>query len=312
MKHVFCVAIVLLLCVASAWAEQNEKLSESNRAIISEKRQKISAEIAQLQDHPWAGQYYFGDGLGTNVTLTLAPENGFTITWFGCLGLYDQNHGTVAMNGNRIKFSFAFDVESGYTGNYASEYMPIRWGERLYLIPPGEIVQFCNAINSGNEPRRGPHGRFFLRRDDWKKEAPGKPELPKELMPYLLDKPVDVAIVSIKNTREGRIGKIATVVIDKGKEAGLLPGMELRVVRPESVYQEVKLTHVGEKQSEGEYIYAHPWEEKSLFKTPAPARGWQLSTRPSWRRDRGEQEKHDEPEQEKRGFSIFNFLLRQK
>jgi len=311
MKHVCCVAVVLLLCVSSVWAEQNEKLSDENQAIIEAKRQTITNEIAQLKDHPWAGRYYYGDGLGANVWLTLASENGFTVTWYGCLGLYDQNHGTVAMDGNHIKFSFTFDMESGYIGNYASERIPIRWGERLYLIPTDGIVRFCNAINSGKEPRNGPHGQFFLRRGDWEKEAPGKPELPKEFMPYLLDKPVDAAIVSIKNTREERVGKIATVVMDKGKEAGLLPGMELSVVRPNNVYQEVKLTKVEETQSEGEYIYARPYES-FLSRTSAPVSGWQLSTRPSWRRDREEQEKKDELEKEKRGFFNWNLLPQQR
>jgi len=307
MRHIFYTTFVLLLFAGFVWAERSEKLSQTNQMIIEAKCRRIEAEIAQLKDHPWAGRYYFGDGLGANVSLTLAPENGFTVTWHGCLGLYDQNHGTVAMDGDRLKFSFAFDVESGYIGDYASEYLPIRWGERLYLIPASNtgIVQFCNAINAGNESRCGVHGRFFLRRGDEKKEAKGKPELPKEFMPYLLDKLVDATIVSIKDVREDRVGKIATVVIDKGKTAGLLPGMELYVVRPESVFERVKLTKVEETQSEGEYIYARPWEEKSLFKTPAPAQGWQLSTRPSWRQYLDELEKKAEPEKEGRGFSIF-------
>lgn len=283
--HILFFALFLGI-TGSAWAEQDGRLSESNQAMITAKRQKIENEIAQLKDHPWAGQYYHGDGFGTNVTLTLSPENGFTVTWFGCLGLYDQNHGTVDWDKSRIKLSFAFDMAKGYTGRYASEYRPIRWGERLYLIPTDEIIEFCNAINSRDEPRMGIHGFFLLRGGGEKKEAKGKPELPEEFMPYLLDEPVKAKIVSVnKDIQESRLGKVVTVFVDKGKKDGLLPGMELYVVKSNSgtIYKTIKLTQVDETQSEGKFIYESPYETSSR-KTPKPTKGWQLSTCPSWRR----------------------------
>ena len=43
----------------SANAETNAKL----------KREAILAEIKRLGNHPWAGAYYAGDGLGVNTTL---------------------------------------------------------------------------------------------------------------------------------------------------------------------------------------------------------------------------------------------------
>jgi hypothetical protein len=105
--------------------------------------------------------------------------------------------------------SFVFDLEKGYIGNYvATERKPIRWGERVYLIPSDGIVRFCDAINSREEPRKRADGRFFLRLNDWEKEAKGKPELPEEFMPYLLDKPVDAVIVSVKETFRMNKGKM--------------------------------------------------------------------------------------------------------
>ena len=290
MRKISCV-LFLVFCfgnVACMATEQDEKLSKTNQALIEAKRQKIETEIAQLKDHPWAGQYYFGDGLGASVSLTLAPENGFTVVWHGCLGLYDQNHGTVNWDKDRntLKMSFAFEVEKGYIGRYASEYKPIRWDERIYLIPANEIVQFCNDINSGSEPRKGVHGQSFLRRGDEKKEAEGKPVLPEEFMPYLLDEPIDAAIVSVKDVREtrDRIDSrifITTVSINKGKKDGLTPGMKLYVMKPKNLVESMELTKVEETQSEGEFRI---WELPGL-RTPTPAEGWQLSTRPSWNRN---------------------------
>ena len=260
----------------------NRRLSSKNQAFVEAKWQRIVDEIATLQDHPWAGTYYEGDRLGTNITLTLAPENGFTITWYGCLGLYDQNHGTVDWDSEIVKLSFAWRTSDSGIGSYASEYRPIRWGERIYLIPVDGIIGFCNAINSRSEPITGELGigwSFFLRLGDEYKKATGKPELPEQYMAYLLDEPVDATIVSIRGIRDGDYGaKIATIIVDKGKEHGLLPGMELRLINPPDHglhFRSIKLTKVEELQSEGEH----------RFHDLALEIGWQLSTVPHWRRD---------------------------
>jgi len=276
LKISFCTLFALLLSISGlAWATESEKWSEKNQAVINEKRQKIENEIGRLKNHPWAGEYYSGDGLGTNVRLTLAPENGFTIKWTGCEGLYDQNHGTVKWDDNLVELSFAFDPTDEGIGHYASEYKPIRWGNRVYLIPSNEIIKFVNEINASSEPRDGVHGFFFLRLGDEEKEVTSKPELPGEFMEYLLDRPIDAAIVSVSKPVKSTKNKDLTtvvVIVNKGKKDGLLPGMELYVTKPGDSYDSVELTKVGETQSEGRYQYDNNH----------PAVGWQLSTCPRW------------------------------
>jgi len=264
-----------------------------------------------LRNHPWAGQYSWSSGL-SGVTLTLAPDNGFTVRQIADIGLMDQNHGTVEWDGDRIKLTFAFDWEDDVvraSGNplniHISEYKPIRWEERVYLIPLDRIIPFCDAVNAGREPRN--HvigGTFFLRRDDEKKTVTGKPELPKEFMPYLRgEEPIIATVVSIKDVQEEeRVGSTiqrkATVVVDKGKADGLLPGMILYVMDQEGVSMVttlVTLTMVGETQSEGEYIGRPSLPPSSLrsleafreareaqilegIRAPLPEPGWQFST----------------------------------
>src|SRR5262245_42900344 len=63
---------------------------------LKARRARIVKELESLGTPDWAGTYYQGDGLGTNVTLVLAPEGGATYTWTGCLGLYDCNQGNIA------------------------------------------------------------------------------------------------------------------------------------------------------------------------------------------------------------------------
>jgi hypothetical protein len=293
MKKLYCILFTVLFfgIVDFAWADQNDRLSESNQAIVREREQKIKEEIAQLKDHPWAGQYYRGFG-DMSYCLTLAPENGFTVIGEFRWGLLHLEHGTVDWDGTHIKLTYTFGVKEGYIDDETIKCKPIRWGERVYFMSTCRIIEFCNAINSGMEPRSRMDGRFYLRQDDWKKEAPGKPELPEEFMPYLLDKPVDATIVSVKDIREkDQRRNIATVVVNKGRNDGLLPGMELYLVEPDDVTVtggEVELTKVEETQSEGEltYLRLHSRADSlfsRLFGTPVPEKyvptaGWQLST----------------------------------
>jgi hypothetical protein len=52
--------------------------------------------------------------------------------------------------------------------------MPLRWGERLYLIRAGELEPFCQSISSGLEPRKTAGGDQFLRRGDHAKRVGAK------------------------------------------------------------------------------------------------------------------------------------------
>jgi hypothetical protein len=298
MKKTFAILLVVLCIgiVGCAREEKAERLFDASDPIIEAKRQKIEAEIAQLKDHPWAGQYARDGGtfgFTSFVVLTLAPDNGFTEERFVSGNLRRQKHGTIDWDGNILKLSFEFAGENDDIGHFAPEYKPIRWGERVYLIPDDEIMDFCDMINARYEPRNNLVGypAFFLRNGDETKKAKGKPKLPEEFMPFLLDKPVDATIVSIKDIQEDTEKDPkwkranVTVVVDKGRKDGLLPGMKLYGIVPHFNHIQTVLTNVEETQSEFKFNELWKASEEMPFFV-----GWQLSTCPSWSRDRGETE----------------------
>ena len=73
------VVLFVLLCLGIGGyivlVPRNANVSATNQAFIEEKSQKIENELAHLceidnfHDHPWAGWYYVGDGLGSNINL---------------------------------------------------------------------------------------------------------------------------------------------------------------------------------------------------------------------------------------------------
>jgi hypothetical protein len=107
------------------------------------------------------------------------------------------------------------------------ELVPVKWGDRLYLLRKDSFAEFCNAINLGLEPRNelGSDwylGSFYLRKGDESKSVTGRPSLPDNLLGLLLEQPVDSEITSILREGDSEIA-----VIGKGSEAGLKRGMRL-------------------------------------------------------------------------------------
>ncbi|REK11910.1 MAG: hypothetical protein DWQ37_12875 [Planctomycetota bacterium] len=238
----------------------------------------IEAELTNLGDHAWAGSYYYGDGLGVNVSLILSPESGYVFEWHGCLGLYDRNYGDVTRDGDRVRLQFEFENDQQGFSGISPELLPIRWGDRHYLIPPGDVVAFCNAVNDGREPRDAGWGGFLLRVGDEAKPVKGFPRVPARYAAYLLAKPVRAEIVAIgKSTpaQDAFSGRATQVTINKGTNAGLRVGMTLHVTEPDTV-DRVEIVKSEPEQSQAVITQ---WPEDG----PEPKVGWKLSTRRSWR-----------------------------
>jgi hypothetical protein len=255
-------------------AQKNgSKLSELSQAIAKQRKKQIEEELKTLKAHPWAGKYYYGDGLGVNVSLALAPESGFVFQWHGCLGLYDLNYGAVLETDHEIRLAFKFPNErKGFEG-IAPELLPITWGERHYLIPSDEVVGLTNAINAGFEPRNAPHGRFLLKRGDELRPANGQPNIPAQYAAYLLTKPINADIASVKETRVEDSRRIVTITLSAGSTQGVRENMEFHVYSPASAYESARVTVVNNLSSEAELVQ---YVDDKYSKRPSV--GWRLST----------------------------------
>jgi hypothetical protein len=161
-----------------------------------------------------AGEYYQGDGLGANLTLVVKPAGSFSFQAAGCLRTYtDVTAKALLRNGMLVLASDRAGSES--------RFLPVRWGDRLYLIEPERLVAFANAVNAGHEPRMKAQGVFFLRSSDWNKPVTGGLRLPVMYRDYLLPRPVEVRVLRVLDAEEN-------LELSAGRRQGLLPGMKLR------------------------------------------------------------------------------------
>ena len=49
---------------------------------------------------------------------------------------------------------------------------PLRFGDRVYLVPTREVLEFCIQVEEKREPRRERRGRFYLRTGDEERPVP--------------------------------------------------------------------------------------------------------------------------------------------
>jgi hypothetical protein len=166
-------------------AEQGQqRLGVAATEAVKKREADIRSELQRLTDHDWAGQYYQGDGLGANLSLTVAPEAGAIFRLRGCGGLYDQDHGGITEQQGVLKIAWKLDRKVK-KGDPPTELLLVRWSQRRYLVPIEEIARFCAAVRSGLEPRKERQGFYYLRLGDETKPTSGQPELPKGFDPCL-------------------------------------------------------------------------------------------------------------------------------
>ena len=254
------------------------KLSPAAEASADERKERIRDEIGRIGEHEWAGEYYYGDHLGVNVALSVAPESGFVFTWLGCVGLYDLNYGKVRFEDALLKLIFSYHNKRGGFSGIAPEFYPVRWGNRHYLIPSDGVIEFCNAVNAGLEPCSLFCARFFLRNGDKDKQPEGRPEVPAEFLQYLLPDPLRADIISVEKSRVVKDREVAelefrvsTVTIGAGKVEGMLLGLELHSYDPPNA-ETAEVIEIQEHTSRARIVQVGTDGEK-------PTAGWRLSTR---------------------------------
>jgi hypothetical protein len=209
---------------------------EQVQAEIERRKNLFEAEMATGAVPDWAGEYSNGIEFGRNSRIKLAPHAGFTHSRGSACGrTYDANFGAVVVRGNRLSLRYELPNDEAHFGG-SREFVIVRWGQRIYLLPEEELGPFVNAVNSGKEPHK--HcipscAPFLVRRGDDEKPVSGTPDLPAEYRRRLLDRPITGRVVRVLDDESefdlerGYGWRTIRVEIDLGSDDGVWEGMEL-------------------------------------------------------------------------------------
>jgi hypothetical protein len=212
------------------WMDRDQVEAELER-----RTDLFEAEMATGVVPDWAGEYSSGIELGRNIRIRVAPQAGFTFAWRGCLGVYDVNFGPVVVRGNHLSLRYELPHDGAGLG-VPRDFVIVRWGQRVYLLPEDELGAFVNAVNSGKEPHRHciPSCEpFLVRSGDDEKPVSGTPDLPVEYRRRLLDRPITGRVVRVLDDEtefdleQGYGWRTIRVEIDLGSDDGMWEGMKL-------------------------------------------------------------------------------------
>jgi hypothetical protein len=243
----------LSLFLPIAVCSQSGEFSQESQRKLQKRETVIQNEIDELKSHPWAGRYQYG-GPTSSFRLTIAPESGFAFSSGGCMGIYGLNYGTVQATDGVLKLVPQEKNRRGDFWGISTDLLLIPWGERHYLIPAPQILEFINAINSGFEPRKTVSGFFFLKWGDEYKPVAGKPKLPSEYADYLLENPIQARITSHRETRVEGNAVHSSVVLDVGKAQGVRVGMQFYFQNSLRYYPPAVITVVNDSNSVAELV----------------------------------------------------------
>ena len=92
--------------------------------------------------HDSFAQYYHGDHLSRNLTLTLMKGGHYSITWTGCQGVYGSGVGTWKLNDERLLLLEPLE-EHGTVAEFPLRKLHVRvLNGKPILIPDDQIIQF--------------------------------------------------------------------------------------------------------------------------------------------------------------------------
>jgi hypothetical protein len=161
-----------------------------------------------------AGEYRQWTGRGGGWELSILPDGRFSRFQSCCVGILERESGYVQLLAGHY---LLLPVGTSSTSvRIERDFLPIRWKERLYLVPPDRMQEFCYAVIEGKEPRAegGMGERFMLRSPA--AQVDGIPELPETWAAFLRENLVIGKIVEVMDPNGLKIDLGSADGIEKG------------------------------------------------------------------------------------------------
>lgn len=270
-----------------------QSYSESDFTNALAKLEAIKSENNNSVDE-WAGDYSAQSGEVNVIALRFSPQVGFVhLNFYTCLPeVRGLNYGSVTTTPNYILLTSQTSKRNGQ----ATKYLPVKWGERHYLVPESEVAQFYKFVAGyGWKEDEYVFFDFLLKNDDSEKPIFGMPVLPRGYERFI-KKPIEATITNVlrteikaKQSYDGspEYESHTFVRLNVGSANGVKRKMTLNVVDSED-YEKVEIVQVGRSSSVGVLVRSLDENKQETFKNyrtnetkqyQKVSVGWQLSTR---------------------------------
>jgi hypothetical protein len=232
------------------------------RTLRAQRRERlILREVGELGSRDtWAGRYAWSSGFA-HIRMSVAPKSGaFLFYDTDMVGNEAQLEAPLQMQGDgSIRAQWSESALRAQIPFVSAALVPIRWGERRYLVDAERLPQFAERINLGYEPRvhrivKTPDGEAFslLREGDELKPVSGLPQLPNGPLPGVRLAPEPIRVLEVasigRRQEEGGCSTDYRFVLGQGSDQGLSIG-ELLDMNAGEVQGRIQVSDVGPEES---------------------------------------------------------------
>jgi hypothetical protein len=146
---------------------------DSLRSDVIDRKKLIVADLQQPYREAWEGDYFAHD------LHVLVSRSGAVAISHLDIGVAGDAEGSIErQRDGSLRIHYRDFPRNEFT-TFPIQLVPVRWGERHYLIEPGLMAEFVAEINSGYEPRTLYGGGVLLADGDEFKPVDGVPQLPE-------------------------------------------------------------------------------------------------------------------------------------
>jgi hypothetical protein len=195
-----------------------------------------------------AGTYHQRLGRSSGWELALLPDGRYSRFCGYCTGTGERESGYVKLLAGHC---ILLPAGPGATSpGVERDFLPVRWKERLYLLPADRMQEFCDAVIDGKEPRpEGAMGEHFLVRSP-AVPVDGIPDLPDRWADYLLENLVIGRVIEAAGGNRLRIDLGSADGIEVGDMLAVQPREErwTRYIRVESVQERTAIAAEADRE----------------------------------------------------------------
>lgn len=232
-----------LLILAQGNNRYDEPISEEHNQILDTKARLIKLESISSKNE-WSGTYLAGDH---HPTVFMWSEKEGFLTWGSHHTFAPSriNFGKAVFLNNRLTVTPEITKEHLNFQYTATEWVPVKWGDVHFLIPPENLINFAYDLRSRSQSQIV---EYFMKGDDMQKDRVGLPDLPKEYLGILTMKAIPARITSVKNYVPGELNSDTEITLDHSPNSKLIKGMIFYFLSSKGGLQ-LEIIEVGKRKS---------------------------------------------------------------
>ena len=244
-----------------------ERYMREDAVALRARWQRIEEENRNANLNEWAGDYQ-GAGEVSQYVLRWSPRAGFAYIYiYTCIPeVRWLEHGSVSASPRLIQMRAENRPRGDTPRSSVTNYLPVRWGERHYLILETRVGEFYSHVAGYGQTPVEWTGEFFVRDGDGDKPVSGMPILPPGYERFVRY-PIEATIMRVGRSFVRNRGRdrgqdyydsVTPITLNVGTANGVRRTMDFHLIGSRHA-ETIEIRRVGRNLTQA--VIIRPWME---------------------------------------------------